>query len=163
MRAARGNRCGCGMAMKRIAASVSTKSQKWCMYAWGASSLLRTVVRVNSDDTIGAIREDCPVKKERRALLTALVATAGSALLPGSSAATEQATTSDQSAKEKVTGIGGLFFRAHDPKALEQWYRDHLGIPVTPQSLNDPVWKQEAGQTLFSAFPESTKYFGDST
>jgi predicted enzyme related to lactoylglutathione lyase len=58
-------------------------------------------------------------------------------------------------------GIGGVFFRARDPNALEQWYRDHLGIPVTPQSSNDPVWKQQAGPTVFSAFPESTKYFGD--
>jgi hypothetical protein len=27
---------------------------------------------------------------------------------------------------EKVTGIGGLFFRAHDPKALGSWYQQHL-------------------------------------
>lgn len=29
---------------------------------------------------------------------------------------------------EKVTGIGGLFFRAGDPEALGRWYRDHLGV-----------------------------------
>src|SRR5215831_2174021 len=29
---------------------------------------------------------------------------------------------------EKVAGIGGLFFRAHDPKALGNWYQQHLGI-----------------------------------
>ena len=28
---------------------------------------------------------------------------------------------------EKVAGIGGFFFRAHDPKALGQWYQQHLG------------------------------------
>jgi hypothetical protein len=29
---------------------------------------------------------------------------------------------------EKVRGIGGLFFPAHDPVGLAGWYRDHLGI-----------------------------------
>jgi glyoxylase I family protein len=33
---------------------------------------------------------------------------------------------------EKVTGIGGFFFRARDPQALSQWYNDHLGISVVP-------------------------------
>ncbi len=62
---------------------------------------------------------------------------------------------------EKVTGIGGLFFRAHDPKALGLWYLQHLGISLTPSSNGDPVWQQEAGPTVFSPFPETTKYFGD--
>ena len=31
---------------------------------------------------------------------------------------------------EKVAGIGGFFFRAHDPKALGQWYQQHLGISL---------------------------------
>jgi hypothetical protein len=33
---------------------------------------------------------------------------------------------------EKVTGIGGIFFRAKDPKALRHWYQQHLGVTVTP-------------------------------
>ena len=103
------------------------------------------------------------MNKQRRELLTALTAAAGSALLPGSFAAAEQVPAANHPAKETVTGIGGFFFRAHDPKALEQWYRDHLGISVTPQSVNDPVWTQQAGPTVFSPFPESTKYFGDAT
>ena len=45
---------------------------------------------------------------------------------------------------EKVTGIGGLFFRAHDPKALGSWYQQHLGISLTPSSYGDSVWQQEA-------------------
>ncbi len=62
---------------------------------------------------------------------------------------------------EKVTGIGGLFFRAHDPKALGLWYQQHLGISLTPASLQDSVWQQEAGPTVFAPFPETTHYFGD--
>lgn len=62
---------------------------------------------------------------------------------------------------EKVTGIGGLFFRAHDPKGLARWYQEHLGVTMTPSSEGDPVWEQEAGQTVFAPFDEKTKYFGD--
>ena len=62
---------------------------------------------------------------------------------------------------EKVAGIGGLFFRAHDPKALANWYQQHLGIALTPTSEGGSVWQQEAGPTSFSPFPETTKYFGD--
>jgi glyoxylase I family protein len=62
---------------------------------------------------------------------------------------------------EKVTGIGGFFFRAKDPKALASWYQQHLGISLLPSSEGDPVWQQEAGPTAFAPFPETTKYFGD--
>jgi predicted enzyme related to lactoylglutathione lyase len=98
------------------------------------------------------------VNKQRRQVLTALTATAGSVLLPGAFAAA-QTPAQNASAKETVTGIGGFFFRAHDPKALGQWYQDHLGISVIPKSENDPVWKQQAGPTAFAPFPETTKYF----
>lgn len=62
---------------------------------------------------------------------------------------------------EKVTGIGGLFFRAHDPKALGHWYQQHLGVSLTPSSYEVPVGQQEAGPTVFSPFPETSDYFGD--
>lgn len=62
---------------------------------------------------------------------------------------------------EKVAGIGGLFFRAHDPDALGRWYLQHLGISLTPTREDSPVWQQEAGPTVFTPFPETTHYFGD--
>jgi len=62
---------------------------------------------------------------------------------------------------ERVTGIGGLFFRAHDPTALAHWYEKHLGVTLTPTNDKDPVWEQEAGPTVFSPFPETSTYFGD--
>ena len=33
---------------------------------------------------------------------------------------------------KRVTGIGGVFFAAKDPAALQEWYRKHLGIDVQP-------------------------------
>jgi predicted enzyme related to lactoylglutathione lyase len=66
-----------------------------------------------------------------------------------------------ESNMEKVTGIGGFFFRAKDPKSLGLWYEQHLGIPLMPTKINDQVWQQEAGTTVFAPFPETSKYFGD--
>ena len=58
---------------------------------------------------------------------------------------------------EKVTGIGGFFFRSRDPKALAAWYERHFGInPPGPTS-----WEQEAGATAFQPFPSNTGYFGN--
>lgn len=61
---------------------------------------------------------------------------------------------------EKVIGLGGVFFRAHDPQALAQWYQDHLGITITPKNYVDPPWFQEGGATVFEPFPHDTGYFG---
>jgi glyoxylase I family protein len=62
---------------------------------------------------------------------------------------------------EKVTGIGGFFFRANDPKALGRWYFDHLGVALTPTDYEQQPWRQEAGPTAFEPFPSDTTYFGD--
>ncbi|MHA7873252.1 MAG: VOC family protein [Hyphococcus sp.] len=61
---------------------------------------------------------------------------------------------------EKVTGIGGLFFRAKDPDKLAKWYADNLGVDLVPTSYDVEPWKQEAGPTVFSPFAADTKYFG---
>ena len=31
---------------------------------------------------------------------------------------------------KRVTGIGGVFFKARDPEALRAWYREHLGLDI---------------------------------
>jgi predicted enzyme related to lactoylglutathione lyase len=64
---------------------------------------------------------------------------------------------------EKVTGIGGFFFRAKDPKALGRWYQQHLGISLIPTSSEESPWQQEAGPTAFAPFKETSGYFGDIT
>jgi predicted enzyme related to lactoylglutathione lyase len=61
---------------------------------------------------------------------------------------------------ERVTGIGGFFFRASDPKALAEWYERHLGINRTPETYSGQPWEQAAGTTVFGPFRKDTKYFG---
>ena len=56
---------------------------------------------------------------------------------------------------ERVTGIGGVFFRARDREALGAWYREHLGVPVdeaghaiVPESRNI-VWSPFTADTSY--------------
>lgn len=60
---------------------------------------------------------------------------------------------------ERVTGIGGMFFRARDPDALARWYAEHLGIDNQLKG-GDTLWWQERGPTVFAPFPADTDYFG---
>ncbi len=64
---------------------------------------------------------------------------------------------------ERVTGIGGFFFRAKDPTALARWYQQHLGVSPIPMSPEESGWQQEAGPTAFAPFKETSGYFGDMT
>ena len=58
----------------------------------------------------------------------------------------------------RVTGIGGIFLKAKDPKALSAWYRDHLGIPV--EAWGGGQFKAKEGDpTVWNLFPATTKYF----
>lgn len=59
--------------------------------------------------------------------------------------------------KQKVTGVGGFFFRAKDPKALAAWYAEHLGVASEDGCA---PWRQAAGYTVFAPFAEDTDYFG---
>jgi predicted enzyme related to lactoylglutathione lyase len=61
---------------------------------------------------------------------------------------------------ERVTGIGGLFFRAQDPDRLAQWYKEHLGIDLVPDDYEQSPWMQMAGPTAFAPFAHDTEYFG---
>jgi len=59
---------------------------------------------------------------------------------------------------ERVTGIGGIFFRGQSPAALKEWYARHLGVgPASPDNPYEP-WAQAAGPTVFEPFPADTKY-----
>jgi len=50
-----------------------------------------------------------------------------------------------------VTGIGGVFLRARDPKVLAEWYETHLGVTN--------LWQQQAGLTVFAPFEADSDYF----
>lgn len=63
-----------------------------------------------------------------------------------------------------VQGIGGIFFRANDPDALNAWYREHLGIGAGCNAGNNPnpddwYWRTESGPTVFAPFKATTDYF----
>lgn len=62
----------------------------------------------------------------------------------------------------RVTGIGGVFLRARDPKALTAWYVEHLGFHPGEHGVIAFPWKDDAatGMTTWSAFPHNTDYFG---
>ena len=56
---------------------------------------------------------------------------------------------------ERVTGIGGVFFRARDPKALVAWYAERLGVPLE----DGYVTFAESRNTLWVPFSADTEYW----
>lgn len=69
---------------------------------------------------------------------------------------------------ERVTGIGGIFFKSPDPKALGAWYRDHLGIDVQSWGAAVFDWHEDTDParprcTVWSPFKDDTTYFAPST
>lgn len=63
-----------------------------------------------------------------------------------------------------ITGVGGIFFKSKDPKALTAWYRDVLGLKIetwggaalpTDAPGHPPV-------VVWSAFPAATDYMAPS-
>ena len=66
----------------------------------------------------------------------------------------------------KVTGIGGIFFRCKDPKAVKGWYGKNLGMAVGEygssfefRNANRP---EEINYLQWSTFDENTEYFNPS-
>ena len=64
----------------------------------------------------------------------------------------------------RVTGVGGVFLRSRDPKAMAKWYAEHLHIQLSDFNGSAFQWSDEVpagtGMTAWSAFPEDTQYFG---
>lgn len=67
----------------------------------------------------------------------------------------------------RVTGIGGIFFMAADPKALADWYKVHLGLKVEDWGGVAFQWAEDndsgKGTTVWSPFKADTTYFAPST
>src|SRR3954467_7714562 len=65
---------------------------------------------------------------------------------------------------KRVTGIGGIFFKAKDAPALQAWYKRHLGIDVQPWGGAAFDWvdsdgKPAGGTTAWSVVPETSEQF----
>ncbi len=60
---------------------------------------------------------------------------------------------------ERVTGIGGVFFKSKDPKALASWYQEHLGINFGDQLYTAFKGTAAQGTTAFSFFKKDSGYF----
>jgi predicted enzyme related to lactoylglutathione lyase len=69
---------------------------------------------------------------------------------------------------KKVTGLGGVFIKANNPKELCEWYDKHLGINFGKSTYTSFEWKEVdnvavTGSTTFSFFKEDSNYFAPST
>ncbi|WEA02931.1 VOC family protein [Mucilaginibacter sp. SJ] len=67
---------------------------------------------------------------------------------------------------KKVTGLGGVFFKCDDPKAMNEWYVKTLGLPASQygttfewRHADDP---SKIGSTSWCTFPQDTQYFNPS-
>jgi predicted enzyme related to lactoylglutathione lyase len=68
---------------------------------------------------------------------------------------------------QRVTGIGGIFFKAKDPVALRTWYQTHLGIDVQEWGgaalpWTDAAGNPTAGTTIWSVSGAESDYFAPS-
>lgn len=63
--------------------------------------------------------------------------------------------------KNRVTGIGGVFFKSDDPTAFKEWYKKHLGFNIDNWGCTFQ-WKDKDGKdasTQWSSFTSKTDYF----
>ena len=68
---------------------------------------------------------------------------------------------------KRVSGLGGIFFKADHPEKLYAWYEKHLGLQRQAQEAVVFNWRQaddpgKSGMTVWAIFPKDTKYFDPS-
>jgi predicted enzyme related to lactoylglutathione lyase len=68
---------------------------------------------------------------------------------------------------KRVTGIGGIFFKAKQPDLLREWYRTHLGIDIqdwggAPFQWRGPANPSGEGTTVWCVFEDTSTYFAPS-
>lgn len=66
--------------------------------------------------------------------------------------------------KNRVTGIGGVFFKSKNPKASKDWYNKHLGFKTDDYGCTF-LWKDQEDNkctTSWSPFKDDTTYFEQS-
>ena len=67
----------------------------------------------------------------------------------------------------EITGLGGVFVKAKDPKMLAQWYQDKLGIDFNNGvyasfQLTDKEGNMYPGYNILSFFKSDSGYFNPS-
>lgn len=70
----------------------------------------------------------------------------------------------------RVTGIGGVFFKSHDPDRTKAWYQEHLGLEPLEEAGGTVLFRWRDAQhrereqvTVWNPFPEDTGYFDPTT
>lgn len=68
---------------------------------------------------------------------------------------------------KKVTGIGGIFFKAADPAAIKDWYHKNLGLVVdaygSPFEFRNANNPEQINYLQWSPFDKDTTYFKPSS
>jgi catechol 2,3-dioxygenase-like lactoylglutathione lyase family enzyme len=69
---------------------------------------------------------------------------------------------------KRVVGVGGIFFKSPDPKRLQAWCRDHLGLEVTEWGgvafgLDEQLKTNPNAAVVWSPFAHNTQYFAPSS
>lgn len=64
----------------------------------------------------------------------------------------------------RALGVGGIFFKAKDPKALLKWYQTWLGLSADSADYVcfAPASMPENSMTVFTPFKQDTDYFAPS-
>ncbi|MCK5151980.1 MAG: VOC family protein [Candidatus Thorarchaeota archaeon] len=65
---------------------------------------------------------------------------------------------------KRVTGIGGIFFKSKEPKKLQSWYVEHLGIKSESDGYILFKWLEKDrpnrhAHTVWAPFQDDTEYF----
>jgi predicted enzyme related to lactoylglutathione lyase len=68
---------------------------------------------------------------------------------------------------KRIAGLGGIFIKAKDPKAMAAWYQEHLGLDFNQQvyidlPFTDEEGKPASGSNVLSFFKQDSAYFNPS-
>ncbi len=83
-----------------------------------------------------------------------------------STLASEEQQTKFKDDTPKVTGIGGIFFKAKNPSELRKWYGENLGLTVddygSPFEFRNADRPEDINYLNWNPFEDSTSYFNPS-
>ncbi len=99
-------------------------------------------------------------------LAAMIILVSGCGMAPSRDKAPDQDTIESNDTTPKVTGIGGIFFKAENPKEVKEWYSKNLGLATddfgSPFEFRNAHRPDEINYLNWDAFPDSTDYFDPS-